>query len=127
MPIIKSAIKRVKQTKVKTERNRSFKSKMLTIFKNIHKFVISWDKVTAVSFASEAYSIIDTAAKKNIIKKNNAWRKKSSIAKLLKDSPFPARKINKWGKKAEAKVTAKPKAEAKAPAKKAPAKKAETK
>lgn len=122
MPIIKSAIKKVKQTKVKTERNRHFKSKMLTLFKNIKKFITSWSKDVAAWFASEAYSAIDTAAKKNIIHKNNAARKKSSIAKMLKDQKFTARKVTKTESKSESAPKEK-KVVKKAPAKKAPAKK----
>jgi len=37
MPIIKSAIKRVKQAKKKTEQNKHYKTRMLTFYKKISK------------------------------------------------------------------------------------------
>jgi len=39
MPLIKSAIKKAKQDVLKTERNRHFKTRMQTLYKNIQKFV----------------------------------------------------------------------------------------
>jgi ribosomal protein S20 len=39
MPLIKSAIKKAKQDVVKTDRNRHYKTKMQTMYKNIQKFV----------------------------------------------------------------------------------------
>jgi len=115
MPLIKSAIKKAKQDTKKTERNRHFKTKMQTMYKNIQKFVAAWEVEKATNFISEAYSDIDKAAKKNLIHKNNAANKKSLLAKLVWSTPTST--------KAEAK-----KAPAKKPAvKKAPVKKVATK
>ena len=87
MPLIKSAIKKVKQDQKRYERNMHFKHKMLTLYKNVQKYVKAWDLEKAKSFISEAYSAIDTAAKKHIIHKNNAARRKSKLAKLVWATP----------------------------------------
>ena len=87
MPLIKSAIKKAKQDVIKTNRNRHYKTKMQTMYKNIQKFVSAWKIKEAANFISEAYSVIDTACKKNIIHKNNAANKKSLLAKLVWSTP----------------------------------------
>lgn len=83
MPIIKSAKKRVKQAAKTQERKREFKTRMLTMIKNIVKFVQLGEVEKAQSFHAEAQKSIDTAAKKNIIHKNNANRKKARIARVI--------------------------------------------
>lgn len=121
MPIIKSAIKRAKQTNVKTERNKHFRTRMLTLYKNIKKLVAWWEKEKAANFISEAFSSIDVASKKNIIHKNNAARKKSELAKIVWSTPTSKKKETKTTAK---KTAAKPesKATAKTSAKKTSAK-----
>ena len=69
MPVIKSAIKRVKQTKVKTEQNRHYKTRMLTFYKKISKLAATWESKIIESLVPEAFSAIDTATKKWIIHK----------------------------------------------------------
>lgn len=122
MPIIKSAIKRERQVKRKTEGNRHYKTKMQTFYKKIRAYVEAWDKDSALKFLSETFSIIDTASKKNVIHKNNAARKKSKLARLVswqlvvnkkeklvkKDANKNAKKqLGKQEKKVEAKVEVK--------------------
>lgn len=80
MPLIKSAIKREKQSKVSRVRNRHYKTRMLTFYKKIKDLVSKWEVDKATGLLPEAFSAIDTAAKKNLIKKKNASRKKSSLA-----------------------------------------------
>ncbi len=83
MPIIKSAKKRAIQNEKRSDRLRPFKTKMLTMVKNIRKWVKEKDLDKAKKFLSETVSTIDTAVKKNIIHKNNAARKKSQVQKLV--------------------------------------------
>jgi len=71
------------QTVKKNERNKHYKSRMLTLFKNIAKWIKEGSFTKALSFVPEAQKAIDTAAKKNIIYKRNADRKKSAIAKMI--------------------------------------------
>jgi ribosomal protein S20 len=79
MPIIKSAIKRAKQTIVRRERNVGIKRDI----KEATKAFIA--KPTAATL-SAAHSEIDTAVKKHLLKKNTAARRKASLAKIAKDA-----------------------------------------
>lgn len=83
MPIIKSAKKRARQTIVKSAQNKHFKTRMLTMVKNIISWVQGGEIEKAKEHFDEAQKAIDTAAKKNIIHKNTAARKKSRIAKAI--------------------------------------------
>lgn len=83
MPIIKSAKKRAKQNIVSRERNHAQLSRMRSFVKNIVKWTESGEIEKAKGIFDEAQKAIDTCSKKNLIHKNNAARKKSSLAKLL--------------------------------------------
>lgn len=114
MPTTKSAKKALKQSEKHRSRNRHFSEIYKESVKKLERAVAAKSGNFA-ELLSEVYSRIDTLAKKNIIHTNNASRKKSSFAKLVKSVPG-----------ADAPVAAKPKAEKKAPvAKKAPAAKKE--
>ncbi len=81
MPNIKSAKKRVKVIETKTLQNQMIKSNLKTTLKNFDSVCESGDKdAIEVSF-NETVKRIDQAASKNIIKTNNASRKKSAVAK----------------------------------------------
>lgn len=133
MPIIKSAKKKVKQDEKRTSRLRPFKTRMLTMFKNIFKWAAEGNAEKMQEQLSATYKAIDMAAKKNIIEKNNASRRKSAVQKavnkIMKDAPekvaTPATKKAAPTKKAAAPKAA-PKAKDSA-AKKASVKKAATK
>lgn len=114
MPTTKSAKKALKQSEKNRSRNRHFSEIYKESVKKLERAVAAKSGNFA-ELLSEVYSRIDTLAKKNIIHTNNASRKKSAFAKLVKSVPG-----------ADAPVAAKPKAEKKAPvAKKAPAAKKE--
>jgi small subunit ribosomal protein S20 len=83
MPITKQAIKRVKQAKVKHDRNRHYLSRMKSMIKLVLGYIKKGEGENANKILSQVVSSIDTAAKKNIIHKNNASRKKSKIQKAL--------------------------------------------
>ncbi len=76
MPQHKSAIKRMRQDKKKRARNRGVK----TIFK---KAIKQARKEKTDEALKNAYSALDKAAKKSVIHKNTAVRKKSRLAKFL--------------------------------------------
>ena len=123
MPIIKSAIKRMKQTIKRRDRNVGIKKDI----KTAHKAFAA--KPTADT-ASKAQSELDKAVKKGLIKKNTAARRKASLAKAAKAAgvkPTAAKKptANPATVKKPAATKAAPKkaAAAKPVAKKAPAKK----
>lgn len=83
MPLIKSAIKKMKQDVRKTRRNNVFRNRLVTRMKELEKAVHDKQVDKLPELLKGAYSIIDTAQKKNLIKKNNAARKKSRMARLV--------------------------------------------
>lgn len=122
MPIIKSAIKRMKQTIVRRERNVGIKKDIKTANK---AFVAKPSQATL----SKAQSELDKAVKKGLIKKNTASRRKANLAKAAKAANVkPAAAAKKTTAKPAAKKTAaKPAAKKAAPAKATAAKKAPAK
>ena len=116
MPIIKSAIKRAKQTIKRRDRNVGIKREI----KDATKAIVA--KPSAATF-SAAQSELDTAVKKGLIKKNTAARRKSNLSKIAKTAGVKFTATAKAAPKtAAAKPAAKP-AATKAPAKKPAAKK----
>lgn len=118
MPIIKSAIKRMKQTVKRRERNVGIK-------RDIKSAVKAFLAKPTSEGLSKAHSELDTAVKKKLIKKNTVARRKSQLARVAKDAGVklaPAKTATKpaAAKPAAAKKEAAPKATS---AKKAPAKK----
>jgi len=83
MPIIKSAKKAVRGSLRKKAFNDRRKRAMKDIIKKIEK-TVKTDKKEAQKILSPAYALIDKTAKRGIIKKNNASRKKSRLSKLVK-------------------------------------------
>ena len=119
MPIIKSAIKRAKQTLKRRERNISIK-------KDIKTAVKAFSAEPSTKTLAAAQSEIDTAVKKGLIKKNTAARRKSALSKIAKKAGVKAGVTLEATKKPAAKpATAKKTAAKKAPAKKPAAKKSE--
>ena len=80
MANITSAIKRAKQSEVNRLRNRACKSSLLTARKKVLETITAGNKDEAQKSYSAYTSVLDKAAKKGIIKKNNASRKKSRVA-----------------------------------------------
>lgn len=115
MPIIKSAIKRMKQTAKRRERNVETK-------KQVKSAVKAFMEKPSAKGLRAAQSEIDTAVKKNILNKRTAARRKSQLVKLAKAANVKVETLKKAVAKTVAKPAAKP-AAAKSPAKKAPAKK----
>jgi small subunit ribosomal protein S20 len=82
MPNIKSAKKRVKVIAAKTAVNKSRRSRLRTTIKKAELSVES-RAAESPQAVREAIKLIDQAAAKGIIHKNNASRKKSALAKKL--------------------------------------------
>lgn len=80
MPQIKQAIKRVRQSEKKKIQNRTRKSKMRTLIKNVRG---ATDKAQAEKHLREAISYIDRMSLKGILHANNAARKKASLTKFV--------------------------------------------
>ena len=83
MPITQSAQKAVRSSLRKKAFNDSRKRAMKEIIKKIEK-IAKTDKNEARKMLPGAFAIIDKAAGKNVIKKNNAARKKSRLSRLVK-------------------------------------------
>src|SRR4051812_37062522 len=79
MPIIKSAIKRMKQTAKRQERNVGIK-------RDIKSAVKSFLTKPTSEGLSAAHSELDTAVKKKLMKKNTVARRKSQLSKVAKDA-----------------------------------------
>ena len=80
MANIKSAKKRINTIRRQTLENKTVKSTINTYIKKHKASDDAGDKETASTLYSETVSLIDSAASKNIIKKENADRKKSRLA-----------------------------------------------
>ena len=83
MPIIQSAIKRMRQARVRQDRRKPAKTYMKTMLTKIEEAVKAGKKAEALKMLPEAYKAIDMAAKRSIIHKKNAAHKKSRMAKLV--------------------------------------------
>jgi len=77
MPIIKSAKKAARQSVKRTAQNKQIKKSIKTAFKDFKA------NPSADTF-KKAQSEYDKAAKKGLIKKNTASRRKANLAKIAK-------------------------------------------
>jgi len=85
MPVIKQAIKKVRQDKRKTASN--------LLLKNAYKKAVhDFRKNPTAALLTSAYKTLDKAAKTNVIHANKASRLKSRLSKLVKSSSKPTAK-----------------------------------
>ena len=80
MPRIKSAKKRMRQTKARTTRNRATRSELRTAIKKVRAAGSPADAAKAMK---EAEAMIDRAGRKKIVHRNTAARTKSRLAKMV--------------------------------------------
>ncbi len=83
MAIIKSAKKALRQSIKRKEKNLVYKNKMKDLVKEVRSLVLDKKPKEAEKLLSQAYQILDKSAKVGVIKKNQADRKKSRLAKLI--------------------------------------------
>jgi small subunit ribosomal protein S20 len=79
---IKSQIKRNKQNEKARIRNRAVRSELKTAVKRVAAAVAEGDAEKAQKEADTAYHLLDKAAAKGIIHKNQAANRKSGVRKL---------------------------------------------
>lgn len=84
MPITKSAKKALRGSLVKKAMNDRNKKAIKESIKNIEKLVKEKKKDEAKKLVPAAYSAIDKACKKGVLKKNTASRRKSLISRMTK-------------------------------------------
>ena len=86
MPITSSAIKSLRKSRKNESRNVVFKKKMKDAIKTLQKTIGEGAKAADLKkMVSSTVSLIDRAAKKNLIHKNKASRKKSQIAHMTSE------------------------------------------
>lgn len=114
MPIIKSAIKRVRQAAKRRSRNLQVKRSIHQDVRALSDAVAAGDAKQTTEALREAISEIDRAVKKGVLHQNTASRRKSKLTK----------QANAVAKPVKSKAAAKPKAATKPAAKKTAPKKA---
>lgn len=83
MPNIKSAMKRLKTSERKRQANRTVKSELLSARRRLSAAIESGDAARGQTEVRRYASLVDKAAKKGVIKPNNASRRKSRAAQAL--------------------------------------------
>ena len=116
MPIIKSAKKRVLQAAKRQKRNYSVRNDLKKVIKAVIEAAKSGSKAEAEKLLPGAYKIIDTAAKKRVLNKKTAGRRKSLLARAIANIGKTKAVEVKAAPKAKAEKAKKP-AAAKAPKK----------
>lgn len=91
MPNIKSAEKRVRIIAKKTAENKAIKSRIATYAKKFKLAVANNDIAVAEVAYKDVVSLMDAAAKENVIHENSANRKKAHYAKMLDDAKKAAK------------------------------------
>ena len=84
MPTTKSAIRRVKRTRLQTSVNRIRKSKYKSTVKQMSGYITSGKIKEAHDFLPKFYSQLMKIAKTGVIRKQTALRKISRITKKIK-------------------------------------------
>ncbi|WP_448523203.1 30S ribosomal protein S20 [Pseudothermotoga sp.] len=83
----KSALKRVRQSNERRERNRSYNTRMKNAIKRVVEAVkANEERDKVMQLVKEAISAIDKAASKGAIHKNQAARRKSRLMNFVNKS-----------------------------------------
>ncbi len=83
MANIKSQKKRIKTAEKARMRNRAVRSSLKTAIKKVHVAVEEGNAAEAQTLANQACRLLDKAASKGIIHKNQAAQRKSGVQKLV--------------------------------------------
>jgi len=78
---IKSQIKRNKQNIKAHERNKAVKTRLKSAVRKFREAAEAGDKENAVTYGRDANKLLDKAASKGVIHKNQAANRKSAISK----------------------------------------------
>ena len=84
MPIKESAKKYMRVTAKNTLRNRSIKGVIKSAVKGTREAIAKADVALAKEWYAKAQKALDKGAEKNVIKKNNAARRKSRLNAAVK-------------------------------------------
>ena len=91
MPLIKAQKKSVRQSLRRRVFNDRRRRAMKRVIKSIKKLIHDHDIASAKELLPQAYKAIDKAAKRGVIKKNTAARKKSQISRIVKEASLSAK------------------------------------
>jgi len=80
MPNLQTSIKDLRSTKRRTVYNDRLRKRIKRAEKNFLDSIEKKDKEKAEKYLQHLYKVLDKAAKKNVIKKGKASRKKSRLA-----------------------------------------------
>jgi small subunit ribosomal protein S20 len=83
MPNTKSAAKAMRQSEKRRAINNKVKDQVKRSVKEVKRLIKTGDKEKAAELMKKAMSALDKAAKKGVVHKNTASRKKSRLAKSL--------------------------------------------
>lgn len=86
MPIKKAGKKALRTSKAKHQINLSVKKELHSSIKKFNELIKDDKAEEAKKELNKCYKTLDKAAKKNVIKKNTASRKKSRLSKALNRS-----------------------------------------
>jgi small subunit ribosomal protein S20 len=78
---IKSQKKRVITNEIRRQRNKAVKSELKTAIKKVDTAIAAGDADTAKAAATDAARMLDKAASKGVVHKNQAANRKSGIIK----------------------------------------------
>jgi small subunit ribosomal protein S20 len=79
----KSALKRIRSSARKRERNRTYQSKTRTQVKKAQVAIVTGNNEDALAETRKAIALLDKSADKGMIHKRNAARRKSRLMKRL--------------------------------------------
>lgn len=79
----KSALKKIKQDKVRQMRNKAYKTRLKNVVKSVEAAISESNKEAAQTALQDAISTLDRVASKGVIHKNKASRKKSRLTKKV--------------------------------------------
>ena len=83
MPITKSAFKELRKSRKRAEHNKILRAELKTTIKKSRKVLSNKQLEQAQELVKSALVALDKAAQKGLVKKNNAARRKSRLAKRL--------------------------------------------
>jgi small subunit ribosomal protein S20 len=83
---IKSQIKRIRTNENRRLRNKAVKSELKTAVRRFREAADSGDAASATSALANASKLLDKAASKGVIHKNQAANRKSAMAKKVSSS-----------------------------------------
>lgn len=84
MPNTRSAAKRLRQTKKRTQRNTQAKLNVAYILKQTKKAIAAKDKTKAQAWANKFQKAVDKAIQRGVYHKNTGARKKSRLVAKVK-------------------------------------------